>query len=148
MLTRRQFLGMSLAACLKPSILAQKRTTFVGEEVFERILVKVKPGPIGKTAAAVAMELLGTPYVGATLELDDRVESCSVNLLGLDCVTLYETSLCFARMLRHDGRTPADLLREIQFTRYRGGKLDGYLSRLHYTSDWIYDNARKAVVHD
>src|SRR6185503_3904966 len=30
----------------------------------------------------------------------------------------------------------------------RGGRLDGYLSRLHYTSEWIADNIAKGVLED
>ena len=28
-------------------------------------------------------------------------------------------------------------------TRYRDGKIDGYISRLHYTSEWIIDNIKR-----
>src|SRR5207245_7806179 len=51
-----------------------------------------------------------------------------------------------ARMLRRGGRTPGALLAEITFTRYRGGQLTDYASRLHYLSDWFVDNERKGVV--
>ena len=39
-----------------------------------------------------------------------------------------------------------DFLRELQVIRYREGKIDGYPSRLHYFSDWIFDNDRKGTV--
>ncbi|MDR1699061.1 MAG: DUF1460 domain-containing protein, partial [Prevotellaceae bacterium] len=32
--------------------------------------------------------------------------------------------------------------------RYRGGVLDGFVSRLHYFSDWIYDNEKMGIVQD
>src|SRR5437899_11739715 len=92
------------------------------------------------------MALRQTPYVAATLELYEDREVCSVNLRGLDCVTFFESSLAFARMLRRGGRTPEALLAEIIFTRYRGGRLTDYVSRLHYLSDWFFDNAHKGVV--
>jgi len=38
------------------------------------------------------------------------------------------------------------LLAEIIFTRYRGGRLTDYVSRLHYLSDWFFDNESKGVV--
>src|SRR2546428_1040875 len=93
------------------------------------------------------MALRQTPYVDGTLELYEDREVCSVNLLGLDCVTFYENALAFARMLRRGGRTPSALLSEITFTRYRGGRLTDYASRLHYTVDWFADNEAKRVVH-
>lgn len=121
---------------------------FVGEDIFDRIFRRFAAdrSPIGLLTGHVGVAFLGTPYVGSTLELYDDRETCCVNLKGLDCVTFYEVSLCFTRMLRDGGGTPPDLVREIQLVRYRGGKLEGYLSRLHYTSDWIEDNAAKGVV--
>jgi hypothetical protein len=49
-------------------------------------------------------------------------------------------------MLKKGGRTPADLLAEVTFTRYRGGRLGDFTSRLHYTTDWFADNETKKVV--
>ena len=43
---------------------------------------------------------------------------------------------------------PGDVTNAITYTRYRGGQLDGYLSRLHYTSEWIADNVAKGVIED
>lgn len=94
----------------------------------------------------IAHEFEGTPYKPGTLELSNDKEICSVNLTGLDCVTFFETTLDFARMLKNGGKTPADLLKEVQFTRYRGGVKGDYTSRLHYTSDWFYDNQKKGTV--
>ena len=37
------------------------------------------------------------------------------------------------------------LLRKI---RYKQGRLQGYPSRLHYFSDWIYDNRKKGILRD
>jgi hypothetical protein len=151
MLTRRDFLLLSLIAIPASRMLRVgcEGQQFVGEDVFQRLMSNSaawKRLPIGQAIGEVAMCLRGTPYLGNTLELSDDQEVCSVNLVGLDCVTLYETSLCVARMLRHGASTPQALLDEVRLTRYRDGKLDGYLSRLHYTSDWIFDNERKRVV--
>jgi hypothetical protein len=126
------------------------RDAFSGREVFDRLLAQAREQgwrklPIGERIGAIGIALLGTPYVVASLEVGDR-EVCSVDLQGLDCVTFYETAVCFARMLKSGGRTPRALLDQVRFTRYRAGRLLGYASRLHYTSDWFADNARKRVV--
>jgi hypothetical protein len=43
--------------------------------------------------------------------------------------------------------TPDDLLREIEFTRYRGGVCTGhYLERLHYLEEWFFDDEARGVV--
>jgi hypothetical protein len=41
-----------------------------------------------------------------------------------------------------------DYKSELTFIRYRDGKIDQYPSRLHYFSDWIYNNAEKGLVKD
>jgi len=154
-LSRRDFLRCGIAAAAAPVFgwAFDDPGSFVGVPIFNEILGRAQAEhwsrlPIGEIVGRVGIALVGTPYVASTLELYDDREVCSVNLNGLDCVTFYEISLGFARMLLHGGRAPKDLLREITFTRYRGGKLDGYLSRLHYTSDWIEDNDAKGVVRN
>ncbi len=124
---------------------------FTGQETFERLMTLARERawselPIGERIGAIGMALRRTPYVAATLELYQDREVCSVNLRGLDCWTFFEIALAFARMLGRGGRTPEALLAEVTFTRYRGGRLTDYASRLHYTSDWFVDNEHKRVV--
>ncbi|TES87802.1 MAG: DUF1460 domain-containing protein, partial [Candidatus Aminicenantes bacterium] len=71
-----------------------------------------------------------------------------VDLTGLDCVTFFENVLCISRILKKDKTSFDDFKGEISFTRYREGMLTDYTSRLHYTSDWIYDNEKKKVVRN
>src|SRR3989475_7176591 len=159
MLERRAFVTLVGKALVGAGALAISRpdpvpardrepNVFAGQETFERLLMLGRERawselPIGERIGAIGMALRQTPYVAATLELYEDREVCSVNLRGLDCVTFFESSLAFARMLRRGGRTPEALLAEVIFTRYRGGRLTDYLSRLHYLSDWFFDNAHK-----
>jgi Protein of unknown function (DUF1460) len=132
------------------------KTIFRGGERFNQLVSLAKANdwkslPIGQRTAAVGQALLGTRYKSFTLEIDNRIESPSVNFNGLDCWTFFETSLAFARMLneREENWTPAMLLRYIETDRYRGGECTGnYLSRLHYLEDWLYDNDRRGLVDD
>ena len=124
---------------------------FDGREVFTRIINKAaaenwKRLPIGELIGKIALELKGTPYVGFTLELSKDSEYCVVNLKGLDCVTFFEDSLCLARMIKRGKSSPEDLIAEVQTTRYRGGKMGDFTTRLHYTTDWFVDNEKKGVV--
>jgi hypothetical protein len=160
---RRAFLAQTITAtagllttsafsrAFADSATAEKLEPFKGADIFDRILAKALDEkwaalPIGECMGRIAKEFEGTPYVGFTLELSKDTEVCSVNLTGLDCVTFFEDTLCFARMLKHGGRKPQDLLKEVTFTRYRGGKLGDFTSRLHYTTDWFADNQSKKVV--
>jgi hypothetical protein len=126
-------------------------TNFAGRETFDRLLNVAERKnwrklPIGELVAEIGLELRGTPYVGGTLELADDREFCSINLLGLDCVTFFESALGFARMLKKGERTPEAMMAQVEYTRYRNGRVTDYTSRLHYTSDWFYNNEEKHVV--
>ncbi len=133
-----------------------KSTIFKGEDRFEAIVSKSKKEswaelPIGERTIRVARELHGLPYANFTLEIDDRIESPSVNLNELDCWTFFEQSLGMARMLglKKSAYSPDDLLRQIEFTRYRGGVCTGqYLERIHYLAEWFFENdARGSCRH-
>jgi hypothetical protein len=124
---------------------------FKGREVFDRIVAKaVASGwtrlPIGELMGRIARELEGIPYVGFTIELSPDKEMCVVDFTGLDCVTFFENTLDMARMLKRGGRTPEALMAEVTRTRYRGGRIGDFTSRLHYTTDWFVDNADKKTV--
>lgn len=141
--------GSALAA--SADWIGQQMTHFRGEDIFRRIVNKSaaenwRALPIGELIGKIAMELKGTPYVGFTLEASKDKEFCVVNLAGLDCVTFFEDSLCMARMIKKGKSAPEDLVREVQFTRYRGGKMGDFTTRLHYTTDWFYDNEKKGVI--
>lgn len=129
-------------------------TVFKGRAQFDRIVGvgdQLTPLPLGDRIATIGKLLTGIPYKSYTLEIDDRIEAPSVNLTGLDCWTLFEVSLAFARMFDEprENWTPQTMLRYIELDRYRGGDCDGtYLSRLHYLEEWLSDNDRRGLVKD
>src|SRR5436305_10287036 len=131
-------------------------TMLRGHDQFNRLVAKAKAGnwkalTIGERTAAVGQTLVGTRYKHFTLEIDNRIESPSVNFQGMDCWTFFEIALGFGRMLneRESNWTPERLLHYIEIDRYRSGECTGeYLSRLHYLEDWLYDNDRRGLVED
>src|SRR5213595_425165 len=131
-------------------------TIFRGQDQFNRLVAKAKAGnwkalSIGERTAAVGQTLIGTRYKHFTLEIDNRIESPSVNFQGVDCWTFFKIALSFARMLNEpeSNWTPEHMLHYVEMDRYRGGECTGdYLSRLHYLEDWLYDNDRRGLVED
>jgi hypothetical protein len=131
-------------------------TVFKGQDHFNRLVAKAKAEnwkalPIGERTAAVGQALVGTRYKHFTLEIDNRIESPSVNFNGMDCWTFFEIALGFARMLNEpeSNWTQERMLYYVEQDRYRGGQCTGeYLSRLHYLEDWLYDNSRRGLVED
>jgi hypothetical protein len=112
--------------------------------------------PVGITAIAVGELAVGarTPYKAFTLEEylkaggdPARAEPLTLSLQYFDCVTLVESCLAVARVARSDEPpTWEAFAREMERMRYRDGEREGYLSRLHYFSEWIDDNAARGLV--
>lgn len=103
--------------------------------------------PINEVLIEIGKSFLETEYVAHSLEKEGE-EQLIINLTGLDCTTFLETSLTFARCIKKGKTTFDDYLNELTFIRYRDGKIDSYPSRLHYFSDWIYNNEQKSIVKD
>lgn len=145
--------GTSIAADALPFA-----TVFKGQKKFESLVERAKPHAqrlqqtsIGERTLWFGQVLLGTPYKGFTLEIDDHIEAPSVNFDGMDCWTFFEISLALARLtaLPTEQWTPQNMLRLIEQDRYWGGNCNGsYLSRLHYLEDWAADNQKRGLVKD
>ncbi len=159
---RRRFLLLAAAACAPATPVfagvnhLPLNITFKNVERYHRIMTKARTAgwgqiPIGPRTALLGRECLGIPYVGYTLEIDDRIECPSANFNGLDCWTFFEIALGMARLLERPKAvyTPEDLLKEIQWTRYRAGVCTGnYLERIHYLNEWFIDNEARGNVKD
>ncbi|MEZ4773480.1 MAG: DUF1460 domain-containing protein [Bacteroidia bacterium] len=103
--------------------------------------------PVSAVAMEVGKKLLGTPYVAKTLEIEGA-EQLVVDLSGLDCTTFLENVVVFSRLIKKDKLDFESFSRELENLRYRDGQLDGYDSRLHYFSDWIFHNQQKGIIKD
>jgi hypothetical protein len=103
--------------------------------------------PINDVVVAIGKSYLGLDYEAHTLESGDT-EKLVIHLSGLDCYTFIESDLVFARCIKEGKTTFKDYERELTKVRYRNGKIDGYPSRLHYASDWLYDNAKRGILKD
>jgi hypothetical protein len=117
--------------------------------IFERYLSAMKSKSGLSTQGLIietALFFLDTPYAGATLEKEP--EGLTVNLRELDCTTFVENVISLAKTVRDGNPSFEKFCRNLQQLRYREGKITGYTARLHYTTDWIYENARKGLVRD
>ena len=90
---------------------------------------------------------LQTPYVGGTLENNVK-EKITINLHQLDCTTYLENVLALSKLSVRSEINIDEFSNELEFIRYRNGKLNDYTSRLHYFTDWIFDNEGKGLVLD
>lgn len=93
----------------------------------------------------LASHFVDAPYKAGTLEQDN--EPLVVNLQEFDCVTFVETVL--ALKLAADGQADyEEFCRQLERLRYRNGIRDGYLSRLHYFSEWISQAERNGILQE
>ncbi|MBN3520244.1 DUF1460 domain-containing protein [Algoriphagus lutimaris] len=90
---------------------------------------------------------LETPYVEKTLEVPGS-EQLVINLMGVDCTTFLETVVTLTRLAESNEFTFEAFEQNLEVLRYREGKNQGYPSRLHYFSDWIFDNQQKGIIAD
>lgn len=97
---------------------------------------------ISERTIALAQRFLGTPYVASTLE-GNAQEQLVVNLSEVDCTTFVEQVLAIA--FSHNYQ---DFKEKLQQIRYRQGEITDYTSRLHYFSDWIYENKQAGRIRD
>ena len=126
---------------------------FKGEAKFSKLCERARKEnwaglPIPTRTVTVGKAICGTPYGNYTLEIDDKIESPSVNFDTLDCWTFYETSLAFSRMIRNAPHlwSREALLHYIELERYRNGVCNGsYLSRMHHLEEVFADNQRRGL---
>jgi hypothetical protein len=106
---------------------------------------KYKDLETGDLMTKIGMHFSGSPYVAHTLEINDK-EKLVINLREMDCTTFAENCLALARTIKNNKRYENTFFDELRTIRYRSGLIDRYPSRLHYFSDWIYDNDKKDIV--
>ncbi|MCB1205562.1 MAG: DUF1460 domain-containing protein [Verrucomicrobiae bacterium] len=126
---------------------------FKGEAKFSKLCERARKEnwanlPIPQRTVTVGKALCGTPYGNYTLEIDDKIESPSVNFDMLDCWTFYESSLAFSRMIKNPPQfwSREAMLHYIELERYRNGSCDGsYLSRMHHLEEVFANNEQRGL---
>jgi hypothetical protein len=103
--------------------------------------------PISKLIIRTGKQFMGTPYVAHTLDRNTS-EQLVLNFRELDCTTFVENCFCLARTVKSGDITLTHFAAEVTQSRYRDGKIDGYSSRLHYFSDWIFNKQQIGIVKD
>ena len=101
--------------------------------------------PYGELVQTVAAALLGTPYKDGLLDVNEN-EALVVSLSAFDCVLYVENVVALAEAIAREDYTWGAYTHGLEGLRYRGGQIDGYCSRLHYFTDWIWDNDRRGNV--
>jgi len=102
---------------------------------------------IGDIVQVLGQYFVSAPYIAGTLD-EGLEEKMVCRLDGFDCVTFVENTLAMARGISVNDYSYETYVSHLGDLRYRGGEMNGYCSRLHYFTEWIYDNARRGTVED
>lgn len=132
------FLSCSQEAQSPDSNICSEKFSFASE-------AKLAEFPIDKVLVEIGKSFRGTEYEAHTLEAGDE-ESLITNLSGLDCYTFIEASLALARCIKLKKTDYQQFMHQIEKIRYRAGQMTDYASRLHYFSDWVWDNSKRGIV--
>ncbi len=96
----------------------------------------------GDIITEIALDNLGLPYISGTLE--EEPEHLIINTDKTDCILFVE--MCVATLLSDRSGDPFEA--SVQKLRYRNGIIDGYCSRLHYTSEWVQQGIENSIFTD
>ena len=153
-MNRRTFIASSSLAALASSLPSKLFGNLLQETSDEQICAaKIKLAvsqkffdkPINEVIVEIGKSFIGTEYEANALEADGE-ERLVINLRGLDCVTFYENCVALARCTKMKKMRFDDYKAQLQFLRYRDGKIDGYASRLHYTTDYWHEAEKKGIL--
>lgn len=102
---------------------------------------------VGRRIDLIGRFFLGKPYKSGTLNVV-KEEMPVINLRELDCVTFVENVLALAFLNRYDSIFESSFVDNIVKLRYRNGQITDYASRLHYSTDWLYEMERLHYLND
>lgn len=139
------FIILTLSNTIKGQDVIYNKSDSLIYEDYIKTFSKDEEKPFSELIINTAKYLLDKPYVTSTLEASDK-EALVVNLTELDCTTFMENCIALSGIIGFGRQSFNDYCALLTYIRYRDGKIDGYPSRLHYTSDWVYDNEEKGVL--
>ena len=144
MIARKQYFFLFLLFVCSCAFTQPNPDRAIAKKFFQSV---TKKSAIDSAMIQAGLFFLETPYVGGTLDGTEE-EELVVNLRKLDCTTLVENCLALSRTIQHPSPDGEIFERELRQIRYRKGIINGYVSRLHYTTDWIHDNVDKGILED
>ena len=114
---------------------------------YVQLIIPFRAKPIEVILEKTAEFFLETPYVANTLDKNQE-EELVINLHELDCVTYVENVLALSLAARSNNLSIDSFKEKLTEIRYRNNEVLDYASRIHYTSDWMFENERKGVLEN
>ena len=111
-----------------------------------KVLLENNHKTVPELMVIAAKQMLGTEYVAGSLE--QVPEKLKVSLVETDCILFVESCLSMALNAKNGLTSPDDFCATVQSLRYRNGIVDGYASRIHYTSEWIKQGEGRGIFRE
>jgi len=141
------FIALSFFITISAQVYSDKDVEICNSKFELAVDKKLSDKPINEIISTIGRSFLETEYEAFSLEQDGE-EQLVIHLSGLDCTTFLENTLTLSRCVKKQKTSFDDYQKELTFIRYRDGKINQYPSRLHYFSDWIFNNTKKGIVKD
>lgn len=157
MIDRRTFLHTSCLGIYSASfsldhLISSLFSDSIHREIFQQKIdlaktLRLSAYPFPEIIVVIGESFVGTDYLSHSLESEGD-EELRICLTGFDCVTFCESVLAIAHCIKSENYSYEYFKAMLQRIRYEGGIIDGYPSRLHYFSDWIYENENRDFVRE
>ena len=153
----------TVAQPLKKQTKPTKRTVFAlkpstHEAIFNQKMRLLTPQTSAEGVINFGKTFLGNAYpksnadttrqTNGTVKLQPiEKEVLVVNLKKFDCVTFVENMVALTQTRRSALPNFNTYKKNLSLIRYRNGQID-YAARLHYFSDWLYENQKRGILTD
>lgn len=132
------------------SFIANAAVTYTKQDllIYERYINQIKADAdlsMDELIVKTALFFRNTPYVASTLD-NNHSEQLVINLRQFDCTTFVESCIALSKTLKTKDYAFSNFCNQLQSIRYRDGKIEDYASRLHYVTDWVYNNTQKGIL--
>lgn len=140
------FLLLAMVLNTRAAVVYTKQDSLIYEKYISQLKAEATL-PIGELIVKTALFFRDTPYVASTLD-NNQEEQLVVNLHQFDCTTFVESCIALSRTLKTGDYSFSNFCNQLKSIRYRDGKIEDYTSRLHYVTDWIYNNSKRGILED
>lgn len=140
------FLLLAMVLNTRAAVVYTKQDSLIYEKYISQLKAEATL-PIGELIVKTALFFRDTPYVASTLD-NNQEEQLVVNLHQFDCTTFVENCIALSRTLKTGNYSFSNFCNQLKSIRYRDGEIEDYTSRLHYVTDWIYNNSKRGILED
>ena len=157
LLTFLCFFSVQMAAAQKKIAPPPKPKVPTHQDIFNAKMLLPKPLSMAQVVVAIGTTFIGNPYPKSNVDTTKKTaaggvvlqpiqqEVLVVNLKKFDCVTFVESMIALMQT-RREAVPSFDIFKQnLTNIRYRNGAID-YAARLHYFSDWLYENEKRGIL--